>query len=119
MALGALKRQLDECLPNILQLARDEVAELDKDLKEMEELRKELACYFCEDETTFKLEECIKNFNTFCEKFKKAIHENKERKTQEEKAEQRRRQREEQEAKKRLSGRQLIYVTDFNVKNKW
>ena len=43
------------------------------DLVELEELRLELATYFCEDDKTFKLEECIKIFHTFCEKFKKAI----------------------------------------------
>ena len=39
----------------------------------VEELRGELAEYFCEDATTFKLEECILTFKIFCEKFKKAI----------------------------------------------
>ena len=73
-------------------------------MKEVEELRLELATYFCEDSTSFKLEEAIKIFNTFCEKFKKAIEENKQRKEQEEKAELRRKQREEQQlVKKRPS----------------
>ncbi len=77
------------------------MAELDEDLEEMEELRQELADYFCEDVSTFKLEDAIKIFHTFCEKFKKALEENKQRKIQEEKAEQRRRQREEQTVKRR------------------
>ena len=75
--------------------------ELNEDLKEMEELRKELADYFCEDTSTFKLEDTIKIFHTFCEKFKKALDENKQRKIQEEKAEQRRKMREEQAVKRR------------------
>jgi hypothetical protein len=54
-------------------LAKEEMEELTVDLKEMEELRLELAKFFCEDDTTFKLDECIKIFNAFCEKFKKAI----------------------------------------------
>ena len=77
------------------------MVELDEDLDEMEELRKELAEYFCEDSSSFKLEDTIKIFHAFCEKFKKALEENKQRKVQEEKAEQRRRMREEQAVKKR------------------
>ena len=48
------------------------MVELEQDLTELENLRVELANYFCEDKTTFKLEECIKIFSTFCEKFQKA-----------------------------------------------
>ena len=75
--------------------------ELDEDLEEMEYLRKDLADYFCEDVGTFKLEDTIKIFHTFCEKFKKALEENKQRKIQEEKAEQRRKMREEQQLVKK------------------
>ena len=46
---------------------------MEKDFAEMEGIRVELAEYFCEDTNTFKLEECLKTFNTFCQKFKKAI----------------------------------------------
>ncbi len=56
-----------------LQYAQDEMGTLEMDLTELEELRVELASYFCEDDTAFKLEECIKIFQTFCDKFKKAI----------------------------------------------
>ena len=83
-------------------MSKTEMAELELDMSELNELRIELANYFCEDDKTFKLEDCIKMFNTFCEKFTKAINENKERQVQEEKAEQRRKQREEQlQVKKR------------------
>ena len=47
--------------------------DLQQDFDEMEEIRLELAEYFCEERNTFKLEECIKIFNMFCQKFKKAI----------------------------------------------
>ena len=77
------------------------MVELDEDLEELEDLRMVLADYFCEDASTFKLEDTIKIFHTFCEKFKKALDENKQRKIQEEKAEQRRRMREEQQIVKR------------------
>ena len=45
-------------------LAADEI--------ELEELRRELATYYCEDETIFKLDACISVFNTFCQRFFKA-----------------------------------------------
>lgn len=47
--------------------------ELEQDLEELEKLREELADYFCEDSVTFKLEECLKTFSTFCLKFNKAL----------------------------------------------
>ena len=87
------------------------MTELTEDLKEMEELRKELADYFCEDTSTFKLEDTIKIFHTFCEKFKKALDENKQRKIQEEKAEQRRKIREEQAVKRRPSSGSVLLQT--------
>ena len=90
--------------------------ELNEDLKEMEELRKELADYFCEDTSTFKLEDTIKIFHTFCEKFKKALDENKQRKIQEEKAEQRRKMREEQAVKRRpKSGAVFLQIFNKNI----
>lgn len=54
-------------------MAQRELEELEVDRAELEQLRQELSNYFCEDDTTFKLEECLKIFNTFCEKFAKAI----------------------------------------------
>lgn len=64
------------CCPLLLQYAKDELSTLEMDLTELEELRVELAAYFCEDDTTFKLEESIKIFHIFCDKFKKAIQVN-------------------------------------------
>lgn len=39
----------------------------------MDKLRIELAIYLCEDESAFKLDECIKVFGTFCDKFNRAV----------------------------------------------
>ena len=50
-----------------------EVHELEEDLKDIDEYRRELAVFFCEDVGTFKLEDCFKTLQTFCERFKKAI----------------------------------------------
>ncbi|CAH1777295.1 unnamed protein product [Owenia fusiformis] len=90
-------------MQDFLKYAKSEMHELQEDLKEMEELRVELADFFCEDTSTFKLEECLKTLQTFCLKFKKAIEENKQRRVAEEKAEQRKKLQEEKE-KKRHSG---------------
>ena len=54
------------------QKAVEETVELKEDLKDMESLRLELADFFCEDVKTFKLEECFKILQTFCERFTKA-----------------------------------------------
>ena len=50
-----------------------EVVDLEEDLKEIEIMRKELATFFCEDISTFKLEECFRVLQTFCDRMRKAI----------------------------------------------
>lgn len=69
-------------------------------MKEVETLRLQLSEFFCEDPASFKLEECFKIFQSFCEKFKQAVNENERRRIQEEQATIRRKQREEQLAKR-------------------
>ena len=56
-----------------LQLAEAEMERIEADLRQLEELRLELAKFFCEDDATFQLDECIGVFNTFCQRFIKAI----------------------------------------------
>lgn len=56
-----------------LQFAKDDLSELQEDLKDIESLKLELADFFCEDPSSFKLEECFSVLNTFCIRFKKAI----------------------------------------------
>lgn len=76
---------------------------LKRDMEELEGVRRSLAEFFCEDTNSFKLEECFRVFQQFCQKFKQAIAENERRRMQEEQAIARRRQREQQlTAKKRL-----------------
>lgn len=74
---------------------------LQRAMKELETTKIQLAEFFCEDPTSFKLEECFKIFYNFCEKFKQAVKENEKRKIQEEQAQIRRKQREDQLAYKR------------------
>ena len=86
---------------------------LQQDMEELESVRKSLADFFCEDASTFKLEECFKVFHSFCIKFKVAIVENERRRMQEEQAAARRKQREEQLASKRRTCMKL-YILYFS-----
>ncbi|KAK3100755.1 hypothetical protein FSP39_024772 [Pinctada imbricata] len=95
------QQQMNQFLGN----ANSEMGELQEDLKDVESLRLELADFFCEDPKTFKLEEAFKTLQTFCDRFKKAIEENKARIRQEQKVAKRK---EEAERKKRNS------VTDID-----
>ena len=56
-----------------MQTAADELRELRRDMTDLELLRRELGAYFCEDEATFKLDDCIKTFSAFFNSFVKAI----------------------------------------------
>jgi len=56
-----------------VQTAADELRELQRDMDDVERLRRELSTYFCEDEATFKLDDCIKTFSSFFDSFRKAV----------------------------------------------
>ena len=101
---------------HLFQYAQKESEILNDDLEDLDELKLELANFFCEDVQTFRLEECLSTFNIFCDRFTKAIQENKDRKIQEEKAEQRRKEREEQLRTKRrsISGKIIAFVRLLN-----
>lgn len=92
-----IKHQMNE----FLQMAEMEVANLQKDLGQLDIVRKKLADFFCEDMNSFKLEECFRIFHNFYCKFKQAVTENERRRMQEEQANARRKQREELLATKR------------------
>jgi len=55
-----------------LQVAQRDMHDLNEDLKDVESLRLELADFFCEEENTFKLEDCFRTLQTFCDRFNKA-----------------------------------------------
>lgn len=82
-------------------MAEQEVSVLQRDMNELENVRKRLSDFFCEDVNTFKLEECFRVFHGFCAKFRQAVVENNRRRVQEEQANARRKQREELMASKR------------------
>ncbi|XP_002008048.2 formin-J [Drosophila mojavensis] len=91
-----IKQQMSE----FLLAAESEVAVLQAGMKQVESLRLKLAEFFCEDAATFKLEECFKIFQSFCDKFRQAIKENERRVQQEKLAEERNRIRAEQLARR-------------------
>ncbi|KAK2717455.1 hypothetical protein QYM36_006285 [Artemia franciscana] len=94
-----IKEQMDE----FLKLAETQVNELKEDLKMLDQIRSELAEFFCEEKETFKLEECFKVFFNFLSKLKHAVLDNQKRLQQEAIAQARRKQREELLARRRQS----------------
>lgn len=99
-------------MSDFLMAAENKVQMLQRGMKEVEALRLQLAEFFCEDPNTFKLEECFKIFQTFCEKFKLAVNENERRRLQEEQAMIRRKLREEQLARRARQSQAGTPVSD-------
>lgn len=62
-----------------LQVAEVELCEVLCSLQCMRDARRALMDYYCEDESTFRLEEMCLVFATFCARFMSAIQENRER----------------------------------------
>ncbi|XP_062577150.1 formin-J-like isoform X1 [Saccostrea cucullata] len=98
--MGNVNQEFRDQISDFLQEAKSEIDDLQEDLKDIESLRHELADFFCEDIKTFKLEEAFRTMQTFCERFKKAIEENKQRKKHEEKSALREKQKQEERNKK-------------------
>ncbi|XP_026500117.2 inverted formin-2 [Vanessa tameamea] len=86
-------QDIKDQMGDFLQVAEREVSALNKDMEEVESMRKQLAEFFCEDPVSFKLEECFKIFVTFCSKFRSAVSDNERRRAHEEQAAARRRAR--------------------------
>ncbi|XP_014467206.1 PREDICTED: uncharacterized protein LOC106740555 [Dinoponera quadriceps] len=105
--LSSTESDIQEQMAQFLQMAEQEMAQLKRDMEELEGVRRSLAEFFCEDTNTFKIEECFKVFHQFCQKFNQAVAENERRRIQEEQVLVRRKQREEQLlARKRLLNNQ-------------
>ncbi|XP_073842634.1 uncharacterized protein isoform X2 [Musca autumnalis] len=107
--LQKIKRQIE--MPNtdedikdqmleFLHSAEGEMTVLKAGMDAVDSMRLKLADFFCEDPATFRLEECFKILQTFCDKFKQAVKENERRQQLEEQASLRQKQREEQLARK-------------------
>ncbi|CAH2226242.1 Hypothetical predicted protein [Pelobates cultripes] len=78
---GALLDQPDLQLEMgaFLQVAEMELHQVLGSLKSLQEVRRALMEFFCEDESVFRLEEMCLVFSTFCAKFLSAVQENKDR----------------------------------------
>ncbi|XP_041445387.1 FH2 domain-containing protein 1 isoform X2 [Xenopus laevis] len=75
--------------PELFKQMEDFLQVAVKKLKDLESLRAELKKeghtlidFFCEDKETMKLDECFQIFRDFCDKFNKAVKENREREIQ-------------------------------------
>jgi len=55
-----------------VQKAHGELTVIDTKMSKLDQLRVELAEFFCEDAKTFRLDDCVKTFHEFFEKFQKA-----------------------------------------------
>lgn len=70
--------------------AKEEMSETKKGLQKIRDMSSRVAMHFCENESSFKLEEFISIMKSFFEKVKQCKKENEQRRLQEEKAERRR-----------------------------
>ncbi|XP_077423043.1 FH2 domain-containing protein 1-like [Vanacampus margaritifer] len=67
-----LKVQMEDFLKD----AEDCLDEVERDLQELQSSSDSVAQYFCEDPSKFRLEECCSVFDSFCERFLRAVQEN-------------------------------------------
>ncbi|XP_061190244.1 inverted formin-2-like [Saccostrea echinata] len=98
-SVSNLKKNLKKCPSDVkkqldifVQAAEKEMSSLDEYLETITDLTKQLVCYFCEKEKSFKLDECIEDMNTFCSCVKECQKENLQRIQQEQRAERRKKQ---------------------------
>ncbi|XP_067084712.1 FH2 domain containing 3 [Osmerus mordax] len=90
---------LQQQMETFLMRAEARLADVEASLMELRSLSRAVAEFFCEDPGAFQLEECCLIFHCFCDRFNRAVQENRER----EAAEQRRLKRERLGAAKRRS----------------
>lgn len=74
--------ELSQQMEQFLQNAVKELKELEKHKVELQKEGNTLIDFFCEDKETMKLDECFQIFRDFCDKFNKAVKDNKEREIQ-------------------------------------
>ncbi|KAJ1216391.1 hypothetical protein NDU88_003993 [Pleurodeles waltl] len=81
--------QLLQQMEEFIQLSLNEVKELEWRREELKKESHALIDFFCEDKDTMKLDECFQIFRDFCDKFNKAVKENREREIKDLRQEQR------------------------------
>ncbi|ESO07755.1 hypothetical protein HELRODRAFT_170303 [Helobdella robusta] len=62
-----------EKMETFVETATEELTALKENIAELERVKNELAEYFCEDEKSFKMDECIESIGAFVLKFEKAF----------------------------------------------
>merc|ERR1719481_550480 len=88
-------------MKEFLPYASKELECLQTAMEDLTKIESDLAEFFCEENKSFRIEECFKSFHQFISGFKKAISDNEARAEQERQAELRRAQREAEQAKRR------------------
>ncbi|XP_053555075.1 uncharacterized protein LOC128645825 [Bombina bombina] len=77
------EEELRKQMNTFLEYAEDQLLEVQKEIETLQDARQNLMQFLCEDEKTFRLEECCKIFTCFCQKFQLAIKENRDRELEE------------------------------------
>ncbi|XP_061073534.1 inverted formin-2 isoform X2 [Conger conger] len=95
-----------------LEEAEMQLAEVEASFQSLNAVNLLVAEYFCEDPNQFKLEECCTIFDSFCQKFIRAIQENREREIAEE-VKRRRRERVHSSVKRRSTATCSIQDKDM------
>ncbi|XP_053330980.1 inverted formin-2 isoform X2 [Spea bombifrons] len=98
--ISASPNDIKEQYGKLVQDCIDSLNELDQELEEISQKKKQVAEYLCEDSDKLSLEDTFSTMKTFRDLFLKAKKENKDRKEQAVKAEKRKKQLEEEEAKR-------------------
>uniref|UniRef100_A0A096MC86 FH2 domain containing 4 n=1 Tax=Poecilia formosa TaxID=48698 RepID=A0A096MC86_POEFO len=73
------QEELKEQMEGFLKEADVRLGEVETHFEELQAVSDSVAEYFCEDSKTFKLEECCSVFHSFCQRFIRAMQENKAR----------------------------------------
>uniref|UniRef100_A0A3B4ZWH7 FH2 domain containing 2 n=1 Tax=Stegastes partitus TaxID=144197 RepID=A0A3B4ZWH7_9TELE len=68
-----------------VEVAEERLKEAEDEVEGMKMSSQALVEFFCEDDSTFKLEEACRVFHSFCHRFQKAVQENAERELKEQK----------------------------------
>ncbi|XP_068701516.1 inverted formin-2-like isoform X1 [Montipora foliosa] len=89
---------------DFMEAAKKKAQELDSGLAEINDLTKQLAQYFCEDEGKLKLQELLSLFKTFCDQLITAKKENEQFRIQEERRKAREKKRQEEAEKNAKAG---------------
>lgn len=84
--------------------AEIKISNMESYFQSVESTKTDLASFFCEEVSTFKIEDCFKIIYTFINKWRDAAQENAKRKKLEQEAENRRKAREEQFKKRSQLG---------------